>query len=199
MERARLESAAANYVALRGLLMIPTGIMMAVAAMSNVGWGPFRQIWVFWAAAAVSVAAALLILRHYNGTYGRITPSTRTRVKAGIAAVVIAALTFGWLQTSWSLDLPVSGSAALFAMIIVIQYAASGARLQPHQLIVSGVLLMAGLLPIWGDITRDNRLNLGMLLGGVAFVVIGILDHAALKRAFAPATDLHHGNADVDA
>jgi hypothetical protein len=203
MERARLESAAANYIALRGLLMIPVGILIVIAAMSNLEWGPFRQLWVFWAAAAAAGAAALLILRHYNGTYGRVTPSRRARVKAGVATAVMVAITVVLMQTTWSLDLPISGGALPWAVVIVGQYVASGVRLRPYHLVVTGLLLIVGLAPIWGDVTPDNRINIGMILGGVAVTLVGIIDHIFLKRAFAPAADLdhdpNHGNADVDA
>jgi hypothetical protein len=203
MERARLESAAANYVALRGLLMIPTGILIIVAALSNLEWGPFRHLWTFWATAAVAVTASLLILRHYNGTYGRITPSTRTRMTAAAWTLVTVAVTVGWMQVTWSLNLPLSGSTILFAGIIVVQYALSRVRLRRHHLIASGALLIAGLIPVWGGLTPDTRFSLGMILGGTAITVVGIFDHVALKRAFTPTMDLNHdldhGNADVDA
>ena len=47
MERRRLESTAATYAHLRGVLAIPAGLLFILAALGNWQVGPFRHDWVF--------------------------------------------------------------------------------------------------------------------------------------------------------
>ena len=77
MERKTLESTAASYSYLRGLLWIPLGILLIVAALGNWEWGPLRHAWVFVACVLAAGVAGLAITRYYGEHYGRVTPSSR--------------------------------------------------------------------------------------------------------------------------
>ena len=68
MNREHLQSAAAGYPYLKGLLSVPLGLMLVLAALGNWGWGPLRHDWVFIAAAAAIGAGALAINRYYAST-----------------------------------------------------------------------------------------------------------------------------------
>ena len=81
MQRGNLETAAANYSYLRGLLFIPVGALFILAALANWEVGPLRHIWAFPVAAVVVGAACLPIARYYNENYGRLSPSTRQQVR----------------------------------------------------------------------------------------------------------------------
>jgi hypothetical protein len=70
MERKALESAAANCSYLRGLLSIPVGIVLIVAALGNWKWGPLRHAWVFVACVLAAGLAGLAIIRYYSERYG---------------------------------------------------------------------------------------------------------------------------------
>ena len=74
MERKALESAAANYSYLRGLLSIPVGIVGIVAALGNWKWGPLRHAWVFVACVLAAGLAGLAITRYYSEHYGDSSP-----------------------------------------------------------------------------------------------------------------------------
>jgi hypothetical protein len=197
MERSDLESAAANYSYLRGLLSIPAGIVIILAGFGNLEWGPLRQTWVFVGSTLAAGAVYWLTIRYYNENYGRVTPSTRTQVRTAIAiisAVVVAAS----VRTDWILDLPVSGTAASFALVMLANNAIN-VRLRAHHVIIFGALLVVGLLPVWGGVTSDLKINVGLMLMGVATIATGIFDHGALKRTFGSAKGLEPGNGDVGA
>ena len=109
MERKSLESAAASYSYLRGLLGIPLGLLLVLAALGNWEWGPFRHTWLFVGTGLAIGLACLAIVRYYQEHYGRVTPSTRHQVR-GTGAVVIGLAIMGAVtllarsEASWSLD-----------------------------------------------------------------------------------------------
>ena len=96
-----------------------------------------------------------------------------------ISAVVVGA----GVQIDWSLDLPTNSTAAGFALIMLLYYAVTvGAR--AHHVVIWGAVLVAGLLPVWGDVSQDTKSNIGLLVVGVAMIATGLLDHGSLKRSF---------------
>src|SRR4051794_35458670 len=112
MQRRQLETAAANYSYLRGLFYIPLGALFVLAALGNWQVGPLRHAWTFPLAVALIAAACLPISRYYNDNYGRLSPSTRQQVRAGVVALVGVAVMLGGSSllrshAAWSLDLPV--------------------------------------------------------------------------------------------
>ncbi|HEY2201347.1 MAG TPA: hypothetical protein VGH56_05635, partial [Solirubrobacteraceae bacterium] len=202
MERKTLESAAATYSYLRGLLSIPLGILCVVTALVNWQWGPLRHAWVFIACVVAAGAAALAITRYYNESYGRVTLATRQRVRAAGAAISSAALIvvgLGFLarsRASWSLDLPVNPVAASFALFMLTYYAVT-IGLRAHHIIIWGSVLAAGVLPAWGGLGLADTSNVGLVIAGVAAIITGIFDHRLLARTFASPRDrdLENGHA----
>ncbi|GAB2851685.1 hypothetical protein GCM10022221_58910 [Actinocorallia aurea] len=190
MERRSLESAAANYSYLRGLYAIPVGVLFVLSALGNLEWGPLGRIWVFPVGVALAAAAYLAVSRFYLRNYGRVSPSARARKRAAVVGTAVGVLVVGAVQLDWSLDLPVSLTAIAFALALLAYYAA-GMGLRPHHTAICALLGVTGVLPFWQS--ADQRINLGLLLTGVAIAVSGIFDHAALRREFGPAGGLDHG------
>jgi hypothetical protein len=187
MQRRHLETAAANYTYLRGLLFIPGGALGIVAALGNWGVGPLRHSGVFFAAVLVIGAAALLIARFYNENYGRLSPSTSLQLRGAVAiAIGVAVMIGGSLllrsRAAWSLDLPVNAIAVAFAVVMLVSYAI-GVGLKAHHVIIWGALLIAGALPVWNGADPSN---IGLVLAGVAVMVSGVFDHRLFVRTFGP-------------
>ncbi len=198
MERRELESAAATYAYLKGLLGIPGGLLAILAALGNWAWGPLRHAWVFLAVALMLAAMALLISRYYEEHYGRVTLSRAQRRRAAAAVIVGAPLMFGASlllrsRAGWSLDLPVNAIAASFGLLMLATYAAGGV-LRTHHVIVFGSVAAAGLLPVWDGADPSN---IGLVLIGAAIIATGLLDHRLLVRTFGPPRGLalQDGNA----
>lgn len=198
MERRHLETAAANYSYLRGLLFIPGGALCIVAALGNWGVGPLRHSWVFFAAVLVIGVASLLIARFYNENYGRLSPSTSEQVRGALAVTIGVAVMIGGSfllrsRADWSLDLPVNAIAAAFAVVMLVSYAI-GVGLKAHHVIIWGALLVAGALPVWNGADPSN---IGLVLAGVAVMVSGVFDHRLFVRTFGPPKlpTLENGNA----
>ncbi len=200
MQRRNLETAAANYSYLRGLLAFPMGVLAILAALANWEVGPLRHVWAFPVAAAALGVLFLLITRYYNQHYGRLSPSTSQQVRAGVGVVLGLALVGGGSlllrsRADWSLDLPVNPVAVTFALVMLMSYAI-GVGLKAHHVIVWGALLVAGALPVW---TGTEPSNIGLLLAGVALMVSGAFDHRLFVQTFGSPNVLDLEESDVRA
>ena len=126
MDRRTLETAAAKYSYLRGLLFIPGGLLVIVAALGNAAIGPFRHDWVFvLAVAAARRRRACSINRYYNENYGRLQPvvapagarhdrSSSSRSRSWSAGRMLARLRS---------TCPSTPIAVPFAIVMLISYA----------------------------------------------------------------------------
>ena len=200
MQRKTLEKAAANYSYLRGLLAIPLGVLLILAALANWEVGPLRHIWVFPVAVAMAGAGWLAITRYYNENYGRLSPSTKQQVRSALAVVIALAVMGGGSllmrsDAAWSLDLPVNAIAVSFALIMLISYAI-GVGLKAHHVIIWGAVLVAGALPVWSS---PDPSNIGLLLAGVAVMVSGVFDHRLFVHTFGAPKTLDLEESDVGA
>jgi heme O synthase-like polyprenyltransferase len=183
MDRAQLQSAAAEYPYLRGLFLIPLGVVFVASAIGNWGYD-----WVFLATLPLAAAAALLVNRYYDEHWGRVTPSARTQVKATIAGTLAVAIMLGLTtllrsRASWSLDLDVNPIPAAFALLMLAYYALV-TRLRAHHVVIWGGLLVVSLLPVWDG---DDPGNVGLVLCGIAAMIDGVFDHLLLVRTLGPA------------
>ena len=200
MQRRELETAAANYSYLRGLLYIPVGGLLVLSALGNWQVGPLRHPWVFLLVALAIAAVAVVINRFYNERYGRLTPSTAQQVRAGIALVLGVALMLGGAtllrsHASWSLDLPVNAIAVCFALVMLVTYA-FGVGLKAHHVVIWGTVLVAGALPVWNG---PDPGNVGLLLAGAGVIVSGVFEHRHFVKTFGPPRVIDYENGDVAA
>jgi hypothetical protein len=190
MERKSLESAAAKYTYLRGLLFIPGGALLILSALGNEAVGPLRHPWVFVLAAVALLLLTLPITRYYNEHYGRLTMTTRQQVRGAVAVAIGVVIVVGGSfllrsEAGWSLDLPVNATAVTFALIMLLSYGI-GVGLKRHHVVIWGALLLAGALPVW---TGADPSNVGLVLAGVAVTASGIFDHRLFVQTFgSPAT-----------
>ena len=180
MDRAQLERAAVSYAQLRGLLLVPIGVLLLLAALAN--WDVVPD-WVLAAGAAIVALACLRIHRHYREHYGRVRQTPRQRRRDSLAIVLAFALV---IAASVALrDLPVNAIAIAFAVAMGAGYAL-GAGLRAHHVAVFGALLLVGAMPVWDG---EDAANAGLLLAGVAVAVTGLLDHRAFLHTFGPPAD----------
>jgi hypothetical protein len=193
MERRDLETAAAKYSYLRGLLFIPLGALSVLSALGNWRVGPLNHDWVFVVGLLLIGAAYLLIARHYREHYGRLTPSRGQEIRAAIALAIGVAVMFGGAQLLYALDLPVNPIAVSFAVVMLVSYA-FGVGLHAHHVVIWGGLLVIGALPVW---TGDDSGNVGLVMCGAAVMLCGLFDHRLFVSTFGspqlPA--LNEGNA----
>jgi hypothetical protein len=185
MTRGDLHKTAAGLSYLRGLLMVPLGVVLVLSALANWNVGPLRQDWAIPLAVAIAGVAYLAIGRFYGEHYGRMRPSAgqHSRDMRAVAAAVAVVLGGALLLRSsadWSLDLPVNAVAVAFAAGMLISYAA-GPGIRPHHLAIWGALLVAGAVPLWDG---PDPSNVGLVMAGAAVTVSGALDHLLLVRTF---------------
>jgi hypothetical protein len=200
VQRENLESAAAKYTYLRGMLYLPLGVVLILSALANREVGPLRHTWAFPVAALVVGATYLPISRYYNEHYGRLSPSTRQQVRAVFAAVAGVAVMLGGSSLArshapWSLDLPINAIAASFALVMLISYAV-GVGVRAHHAIIWGALLIVGALPVWNG---TDPSNVGLVLAAVALIVDGVFDHRLFVQTFGPPARASLGESDAAA
>jgi hypothetical protein len=200
MERKELESAATEYSYMRGLFMVPLGLLFFLSALGNWGWGAPRHTWILVGGLVVIAAATLGVNRYYHENYGRVTLSTRQQMRAFVATAVSIPVIFGASflvrsQVDWSLHLPLNPTAASMALLMLTAYAVS-VGLKAHHVIILGSLLVTGLLPVWRG---GDPSNVGMVLAGAAIILTGIFDHLLLVRTFGSGRSLNLADGDVGA
>jgi hypothetical protein len=198
MERRHLETAAAKYSCLRGLLALPGGALFILGALGNWKVGPFRHAWAFLAAVVVLGAVWLALSRYYTDNYGRLNPSPRQQARLGVALAVAVALMIGGSlllrsRAAWSLDLPVNAIAVSFALVMLITYAVS-VGLRPYHVVIWGGVLVAGALPVWDG---PDPSNVGLVLAGLGMMVTGLFDHRAFVQTFGAPGALRLEDGDV--
>jgi len=197
MERKQLESAAVSYPYLRGLFALPLGVIWILTGLSNLEWGPFGHTWVFFGSALVALAAYLPITRYYEDNYGRVTPKTRQeRAVLGTSLAVLVMI--GGPILVQELELPVNGLGAAWALVVLAYYALT-VGLKAHHLVIWGSLLVASLLPVWGDPATSNSINVAFLAIGGAAIATGIFDHRLLVQTLGSSRDLNLENSNVGA
>ena len=177
--------ATAGLSYLRGLLLIPLGVVLILSALANESVGPFRHDWAFPLALGLAALACMPIARFYREHYGRMSPSARQQAREAVAlAAAVAVMLFGALllrsRADWSLDLPVNAIAVAFAAVMLVSYAA-GPGIRPHHLAIWGTLFVAGAVPLWDG---GDPSNAGLVMAGVAVIASGALDHRLLVRTF---------------
>jgi hypothetical protein len=200
MQRRQLETAAANYFYLRGLLFIPLGGLSVLAALGNWQVGPLRHSWVFVVVAGAIGLTYLPISRYYNDNYGRLSPSTREQVRVAVGGAIAGAVVLGGStllrsRAGWSLDLPVNPIAITFAVVMLISYGV-GVGLKAYHVIIWGTLLVVGALPVWNGADPSN---IGLVLAGAAVMVSGVFDHRLFVQTFGPPHAVDYENGDVAA
>ena len=196
MERRHLESAAADYPYLQGLWMIPLGIGIIVAGISNLQDHP------------TGIGALVLILGGLGAGRGGLPgdrsllprplwvghPDPRPDHPPGPRARCLDRGPVRRRERAlfWSPDGPQCIYASAFALATLAYYAIL-VGLRPHHLVIWGAVFVAGLLPIWGGLGVD-RDALAMIPLGLAAMLSGLLDQRVLARSLAmPAGDRLEG------
>lgn len=197
LERGILESTAANYPYLRGLLMVPIGMWFILTGAAQLLWESALP-WVVGGAGLAATVAYLRIIRYYRDHYGKVTPPRSRQVKDALATVIGIVVLIATTTADTSLDLPINAYVASFALIMGF-YLVITVGLRSHHVLIWGALLVAGLLPVWNGISLDNEIPMGLLPMGAATIATGILDHRALVRAFQSVAELNPGSGHVGA
>jgi hypothetical protein len=199
MERKALAATAAHYPYLQGLWVLPLGVLLLLTGLSNLQQRPSPPVLLGLLGGALVLCGVggLLIRRHYRATYGEVTPTRHRQLRHAVAVVawVVVLFVAGNQYLWWSLDSPVCIYAVAFALATLVYYAIV-VGLRTHHLVIWGVVMVAGLLPIWGGLGPD-RDALAMFPLGLALLLSGLLDQRLLVRGFGPPPHLHRGQPHV--
>jgi hypothetical protein len=181
MDTSDLASVAARYYALRGLLLLPTGLLFIAAGLFNmppIGDEPVSNMaWYFLGAVALAAVGYFAFNRYYLTTFGRVDPSTRTKVHLGVYTALAALGIAAGISIDTQFDLPVTTFGVAFGVSLLIYYRVMvGLRIY-HWAFLGGVALLS-LVPVWGRL--DDKVSIVMIPIGVATIGVGLFDHRDL-------------------
>jgi hypothetical protein len=71
-----------------------------------------------------------------------------------------------------------------------------GIGLKAHHVIIWGIVLVAGALPVWNGADPSN---IGLVIAGIAVIVTGVFDHRLFVHTFGSAKILEPEDGDVRA
>jgi hypothetical protein len=190
MDREKLEATAARFPYLQGLLYVPIGVWFIITGLTQLG-SP-ETAWITLVAAALAVAGYFVIARYYKATYGKVTPPKSRQVRDLVATFGGVVLIIVGASLDNILDLPISGYAAAFALVMLL-YTKHTVGLSIHHIVIWGGLCVAALLPIWSA----DDIPVALLAMGAATMVAGIFDHLLLVRTYGSpkGLDLENTNA----
>jgi hypothetical protein len=181
MDITGLNSVAGRYYALRGLLLVPTGVLLVAAGLTNMppigpekvgGGAPYFLV------ALVVAAAGYIVANHYYVTrFGRIDPPMRTKVRVAVYSLLAGVGICIGITVDTQFDLPVTFYGASFAVSLLAYYRVI-VGLRPYHRAIIGAFLVACLVPIWDRV--DDKVSLVMIPMGAMMIAIGLLDHREL-------------------
>jgi hypothetical protein len=180
METAELRSVGDRYYALRGLLLVPAGLLWIAGGLGNLDSGDGSQI-LFYVALAVGAAGCLVAMQYYRRRFGQVTRRSRAMLREGMfaAAAVVGVVVTGTVD--FNLDLPISTFGAMWGALWLWYYARV-VGLRTYHWVLFGGLTLASLVPLWNAF--DDKAAATMILIGVVTIAVGPFDHRELVRTF---------------
>jgi len=183
-----LEAVVREYESLKGLLLLPTGLGMAVGAglASALLWGG----WESGSAALLACVVGLMIqgvgtwwfATWYDNHLGSARAARWDMVLPGVVAalcVPLILLSMGHdFFSGWPVLLAPPVLAGLLLLLLLHQLRRSG--LTRGHLVACGLLGLSGLLPAVVPVASGHRITLTFLATGLTVIVIGLLDHRRL-------------------
>lgn len=133
--------------------------------------------WIFLGAVAIAAVGYFVINHYYVTTFGRVDPSTRTKVHLGLYTVFASLAIGAGLLIDTQLVLPVSTFGAVFGISVLAYYRAMVGLRNYHWVFLGGLVLLS-LVPVWGDV--DDKVSLAMIPIGLATIGVGVFDHRDL-------------------
>ncbi len=176
-----LTSVGGRYYTLRGLLLLPTGLIFLAAGLFNmppIGAEPVSPAapW-FLLALALAMVGYYAVNRYYVATFGRVEPSRGTLVRILIYTVVGAAVICLGITLDMQHDWRVTLYGAAYAVVLLAYYRMLGVFRAYHLGILGGFAIVC-LLPIWGGV--QDKVTPVMIPMGLVTIAVGLFDHRDL-------------------
>jgi hypothetical protein len=183
VERSGLSSVGRSYYVMRGLLLVPMGVVFAAAGVLD--WPPFgsepdngNAVW-FLLVLALAAAGYVAVDRWYAATWGRVQPPRGTEVRIGLVTLVVALVMGLAISADIRWDLPVSLFGLVFA-VGGLGYYRLVVGLRPYHWGTYGLVGLLCLLPIWGGV--GDTVSAALVPIGLATIAVGLFDHRELVR-----------------
>jgi hypothetical protein len=173
-----------RYYILRGLLLLPTGLIFLAAGLFDtppIGDEPVSggAPW-FVVALAVAGVGYFAFNRYYVTKFGRVEPPRRTLVRIAVYTVVGAVLISVGITLDMQLDLSSSLFGAAYGASLLVYYRMLDV-LRPYHVALLGGFVVLALAPIWGG--AQDKVSAVMIPMGLVTMAVGVCDHRDLMRS----------------
>lgn len=176
-----LTTVGGRYYTLRGLLLLPTGLIFVAAGLFNtppigdepVGGG---APW-FVAALVIAAVGYFTVNRYYVTHFGRVEPSRRAQLRVVIYTVVAAVAICVGITLDMQLDLSSSLFGAAYGVSLLVYYRMLDV-LRPYHLVSLGGFALLALAPVWGG--GQDSVSVVMVPMGLVTMAVGLFDHRDL-------------------
>ena len=184
MDARALTAAGGRYYTLRGLLLLPTGLIFVAAGLFNtppIGDEPVSggAPW-FVAALVVAAIGYVTINRYYVTHFGRVEPSRRTMWRIAGYTVLGAVAICAGITLDMQLDLSSSLFGAAYGASLLVYYRMLDV-LRPYHVVLLGGFALLALAPIWGG--GQDSVSMVMVPMGVVTMAVGLFDHRDLMSS----------------
>lgn len=187
-DRLPLETVVREYESLKGLLLLPTGLGLALGAglASALLWSGRESGMVAPFACLVGLViqgvGTWWVARWYDDHLGSARADRRDMVLPGVGAALCLPLILVSIGhdffSGWPVLLAPPVLAGLILLLLRHQLRRSG--LTRGHLVACGLLGLSGLLPAVVPVANGHRITLTFFATGLAVIVIGLLDHRRL-------------------
>lgn len=184
MNTRTLTAVGGRYYTLRGLLLLPTGLILLAAGLFNtppIGDEPVSGSAPWFVVALVVAAVGYFAFnRYYVTNFGRVVPSRRTLVRITVYTILCAAVICVGIILDLQLDVPMSFYGAAYGASLLVYYRMLDI-LRPYHLALLGGFTALALAPIWGG--AHDKTSLVMIPMGLVTIAVGLCDHRDLVRS----------------
>lgn len=177
----RAAAVASDYEALQGLITVGMGLGLLV--MSASATPAFGAVWI---GVAVAVGQG-----YYYKRYGRVRYRPGRTVRALVVAMVVVALGTAGIVADVFAQLPILLGPLLCAAGLLIFFKVSYQHVGvtwAHLAATAG-LAACSLLPLTVWFAEADGWRLDLIVFGLVFIVVGLVDHLRLVRAMGPVGD----------
>jgi hypothetical protein len=194
----RMQIVTKNYSVLRGLQVVPLGLLFLALAAFELGWLHFSNQWIL--AAPIAMCGALLLYRiignHYDRLFGRVQGIQGNKLNRILRSVAVVVLLSEAIHIDSTMNLPISVTGLAFACMFFYRWRTTD-TFRTHLFAMAFLMLWFSFLPLTAGFMPLNKSLIPghggyELVIGLLLTIGGLCDHWLLIRTFRETRQAYH-------